>query len=270
MVYAYLGGLGALREIPNPQPAVAVEMARGGSERTTLGGRRVVQRSPRAPRSWSLSLLASSSPGQVAYLAACASGAVAGPLFLHLGEAAQTNLLPASVAAPGAMGLTTLGVVGAPVGVVLPLVGLVQSSSAVQPSVVGVWSATIPVRPGVALTLSAWASAAGAAVAWRTVNSAGAQVATGTVNAAAALGGFRGSSTFTPAATVVGVQVRLPAGALRVSGLRLTEGAHASEWLPGHGVPQVVVDDPSQTLQLVMAGRVASDYSVTIREVGGV
>lgn len=264
----FLGPLGTLREIPCPQVGRTVESARGGSERVTLGGRRVVQRSARAARSWSLELGSWSSPAQVAYLAACASGAVVGPLFLHLGEAASTNLLPASVAAPGAMGLTTLGAVGAPVGVVLPLVGLVQSSSAVQPAAVGAWSATIPVRSSVALTLSAWASAAGAAVAWRTVNAAGTQVATGTVTAAALSGGFRGSSTFTPAATVVGVQVRLPAGALRVGGLRLTEGAHASEWLPGHGVPQVVVDDPSQTLQLVMAGRVASDYSVMIREVG--
>ena len=203
MVYAYLGPLGALREIPRPQPSVRVEVARGSAERFTLGGRRVVQRSARAARSWELSLLERSSPEQVAYLAACASGAVAGPLFLHLGEAAQTNLLPTSIAAPGAMGLTTLGAVGAAVGVVLPLVGLVQSTSATQPAVVGAWSATIPVRPSVALTLSAWASAAGAAVAWRTVNGAGAQVATGTVTTAALSGGFRGSSAFTPASTVV-------------------------------------------------------------------
>lgn len=268
MVYAYLGPLGALREVPRPRPSVRAEVARGGSERFTLGGRRVVQRSARAARSWELSLLEWSSPEQVAYLAACASGAVAGPLFLHLGEAAQTNLLPAPLAAPGAMGLTSLGAVGVPVGVALPLVGLVQSSAAVQPAVVGAWSATIPVRPAVALTLSAWASAAGAAVAWRTVNAAGAQVATGTVTAAASAGGFRGSSAFTPSSTAVGVQVRLPAGVLRVGGLRLTEGPHASEWLPGHGVPQVVIDDPAQTLQLVMPGRVLSDYSVTIREVG--
>ena len=39
-------------------------------------------------------------------------------------------------------------------------------------------------------------------------------------------------------------------------------------WLPGQGVPQVVVDDPSETLQLVTAGRIAADYSITLREVG--
>lgn len=264
----FLGPLGALREIPCPKVGRTVETSRGGSERVALGGVRVVQKSARAPRTWALELGSWSAPEQVAYLAACASGVVPGPLFLHLGEAAQTNMLPASFAAPGSMGLTSLGAVGATVGVVLPLVGLVQSTSATQPAVVGAWSSTIPVRPSVALTLSAWASAAGAAVAWRTVNAAGAQVATGTVTAAALSGGFRGSSAFTPASTVVGIQIRLPAGALRVGGLRLTEGAHTSEWLPGHGVPQVVVDDPSQALQLVMTGRVLSDYSVTIREVG--
>lgn len=268
MSWALVGPLGALREIPCPQRDLAVESVRGGSERTVLGGRRVVQRSARRARSWGLVLSARSAPSVAAYLAACASGAVRGPLYLYTADAAQTNLLLADLAAPGAMGLTAFGPVGATVGVVLPLVGLVQSTSATQPAVVGAWSATIPVRPSVALTLSAWASAAGAAVAWRTVNAAGAQVATGTVTAAALSGGFRGSSAFTPASTAVGVQVRLPAGALRVGGLRLTEGAHASEWLPGHGVPQVVVDDPAQSLQLVMAGRVLSDYSVTIREVG--
>lgn len=263
-----LGALGSLREIPCPRAGRSVETLRGGSERVTLGGRRVVQKAARAPRTWSLELGSWAPPEQVAYLAACASGAIPGPLFLHLGEAASTNLLPATIAAPGALGVTALGPVGATVGVVLPLVGLVQSTAATQAAAAGAWSATLPVRPSVALTLSAWASAAGAAVAWRTVNAAGAQVATGTVTAAAASGGFRGSSAFTPSSTAVGVQVRLPAGALRVGGLRLTEGPHAAEWLPGHGVPQVVIDDPAQTLQLVMPGRVLSDYSVTIREVG--
>lgn len=54
-------------------------------------------------------------------------------------------------------------------------------------------------------------------------------------------------------------------------GLFLLGSAPAVEpdltWLPGRGVPQVVIDDPQEVLQMVTAGEVRSDYTVTIREV---
>ena len=261
-----LGPLGGLREVPLVQRGVSVQASRGESSFVTLGGRAVIQRSSRAPRSWAMSLGQWREPADVAYLTACADGSIPGSLYLHTQDAALTNLLPSDVAAPCRTGTVALGsVAGAvPVGMAG---GAVPSSGVVQQATAGAWSATIPVRQ-VAHTLSAWASAAGSALTWRTVNAAGAQAATGTLTGAAVSGGFRASTTFTPGATAVGVQVRIPAGSLVVGGLRLTEGAHDPVWLPGVGVPQVVVSDPQQTIQLATATEVRSDYTITIREVG--
>lgn len=259
-----VGPLGGLREVESfPDRKVTTE--RPEASFVTLGGRRVIQRSARAARSWEQSWRLSSA-SDVAYLTACADGSIPGPLYLHTQDAALTNLLPSDVAAPGRMGTVALGSVAGtvPVGMaegVVPMSGVVQQASA------GAWSPIIPVRQ-VSHTLSAWASAAGSALSWRTVNAAGAQVATGMLTAAAVTGGFRASATFTPGATAAGVQVCTPAGSLVVGGLRLTEGAHDPVWLPGVGVPQVVVGDPQQTLQLATATEVRSDYTVTLREVG--
>lgn len=259
-----VGPLGGLREVESfPERKVSVE--RGGASFVTLGGRRVVQRSARVAREWEQSWRLVP-PADVAYLAACAEGAIPGPLYLHTQDAALTNLLPSDVAAPCRMGTVALGSVAGVVAVGMSG-GAVPSSGVVQQAAVGAWSATIPVRQ-VSHALSAWASAAGPALTWRAVTAAGAQVATGTLTAAAVSGGFRAATTFTPGATAVGVQVRTPAGSLVVGGLRLTEGAHDPVWLPGEGVPQVVVDDPSRTLQLATATEVRSDYTITIREVG--
>lgn len=261
-----LGPLGGLREVPLVQRGVSVQSSRGGAPFVTLGGRRMIQRSPRLQRDWSVSLGQWREPADVAYLTACADGSIPGPLYLHTQDAALSNLLPSDVAAPCRMGTVALGSVAGAVAVSMAE-GAVPSSGVVQQATAGAWSATIPVRQ-VAHTLSAWASAAGAALSWRTATVAGAQVATGTLTAAAVSGGFRASTTFTPGATAVGVQVRIPAGSLVVGGLRLTEGAHDPVWLPGEGVPQVVVDDPSRTLQLATATEARSDYMFTIREVG--
>ena len=261
-----LGPLGGLREVPLVQRGVSVQSSRSESAFVTLGGRRAIQRSAHAARDWSMSLGQWRTPADVAYLTACADGSILGPLYLHTQDAALSNLLPSDVAAPCRMGTVALGSVAGTVSVGMSG-GAVPMSGVVQQASVGAWSAIVPIRQ-VSHTLSAWASAAGAAVEWQTVTAAGVQVATGTVTAAAVTGGFRGSATFTPGATAVGVQVRIPAGSLVVGCLRLTEGAHDPVWLPGVGVPQVVVGDPQQTLQLVTATEVRSDYTVTIREVG--
>lgn len=222
-----LGPLGGLREVPLVQRGVSVQSSRSESTFVTLGGRRAVQRSARAARDWSMSLGQWRTPADVAYLTACADGSVPGPLYLHTQDAALTNLLPSDVAAPCRMGTTALGSVAGTVAVGMAD-GAVPMSGVVQQAAAGAWSAVVPVRQ-VSHVLSAWASAAGAAVEWRTVTAAGVQVATGTVTAAAVTGGFRGAVTLTPGATVAGVQVRLAAGSRTVGGLRLAEGVQRSD-----------------------------------------
>lgn len=271
-----IGPLGGLREVVS-FPEVPVEIERAGSPWTTLGGRRVAQRAPRPLRSWSMDYRLID-PADVAYLTALASGAIPGPLYLYTDAAAQTNLLPADVASPGQMGVSGLLTPEGshpPRGRVQVLMGGVLASlvgvSADQ-TLAGVWSSTLPLPLG-SYRLSGWATSAGSVVQWRTVDASGAQVATSTVTASSSSGSFRGESTVTLSGAAVGLQLRLVAHAdpaRRVGGFRLTAGSTAQslDWLPGQGVPEVVVDDLSETLQLVTAGRVAADYSVTIREVG--
>jgi len=267
-----LGPLGGLREIVT-FPEVPVAPDRPSSEWRTMSGRRIVQRAPRPLRSWSMDYRLID-PADLAYLSALATGAVPGPHYLYTEAAAQTNLLPADVAAPGAMGVSGLkGAGGAAlaVGTVLaPVQGALVSVAAVTgQAAAGDWSQTVPLPLG-SYSLACWASATGNVLAWRSVDAAGAQVSTGTLSAAASAGAFRAPGAVTVSGAAVGVQLRVPpAAGRRVGAVRRIAGAalpHA--WLPGQGVPPVVVDDPSGTLQLVTADRVAADYSITLREVG--
>lgn len=270
-----LGPLGNLRPIPRlVQRGSLVTHERPGNSWTTLNGRVVVQRAPRAARTWSLDLGQWRDPSDLAYLTALATGAIPGPHYLYTEAAAQTNLLPADIAAPGAMGVSGLkgaGGVALAVGTVLaPVQGALVSVAAVTGRAdTGDWSQTVPLPLG-SYRLACWASSTSNVLAWRSVDAAGAQVSMGTLSATSWAGAFRATGAVTVSGAAVGVQLRVPAAfGRRVGAVRLIAGTTTPDaWLPGQGVPQVVVDDPSETLQLVTAGRIASDYSVTIREVG--
>lgn len=267
-----LGPLGGLREIPS-EPTLQVTAERPSSSWVTLGARRVVQRAARAPRTWEFPLT-HCSPADLAYLRALAEGAAPGPIYLYAEAAARTNLLPADIAAPGAMGVSGLrGAGGAAlaVGTVLaPIQGALVSVAAVTgQAAAGDWSQTVPLPLG-SYSLVCWASGTGDVLAWRSVDASGAQVSTGTLSAASSAGAFRATGSVSVSGGAVGVQVRVPSAAgRRVGAVRLIAGTTAPDsWVPGQGVPQVVVDDPAETLQLVTADRVAADYSITLREVG--
>lgn len=222
MTAFYLGPLGRLRPLDLVQRGASAQADRASSSFVTLGGRRFIQRAPAGPRDWSLSLGARRDASLVAHLAACASGALPGPLFLYTGDAARTNLLPADVAAPGRAGSTALGSVAGSVAVGMPS-GVESLTGVVQQATAGAWSASVPLLPDTAYVLSGWSSAAGAAVEWRTVSAGGVPVASGTLATAAVDGGFYGAVEVA-SGTAAGVQVRLAAGSRTVGGLRLVEG----------------------------------------------
>lgn len=270
MTWAKLGPLGYLQDIPSPRPTTTLSTQRAGDELVTRDGVRHIQRASRAPRSWDLEVPLRSA-AQVAFLVACAQGAVIGPLYLHTEEAARTNMLPPHLAAPCSGTDVSLG----PRSTSPVLVDGVPSVGVASAATAGVWSRTIPVRTSVALTLTARAASATSmatgttVLEWRTVNLADATVVTGTVKTTAAGTSALATSTITPSATAVGLQVRVAAGVGRTVGaLRLTEGAHAAPWVPGAGGAMVAVDDPQQTLVTLDPGFVRSNYFVTLREVG--
>jgi len=272
-----LGPLGDLREVRGVQRGVQVARARASNEFTSLNGHRYIQRGPRGPRSWEVNLGQWLSPEQVAYITALADGTIPGPHYLYSQDAADANLLAVDVASPGAMGVSGLlgpgggdparGRVPALVGGVLT--SLVGVNGA--PDLEGERTLILPLPPG-EYRLSAWSTAAGVALAWYTVTADYSPVDQGTVTTAAHGGGFRGQSSITIGGGAVGLSVALPAmpdPSVYVGALRLTAGStQSTDWLPGRGVPEVVVDDPGETLQLLAAGEVRSDYTVTLREVG--
>jgi len=284
-----LGPLGALRDIPS-YPEVSVSVERPGNTLTSLGGKRYAQRAPQGKRSWSLSMRYMT-PADLAYLTALATGAIPGPLYLYTDAAAQTNLLPADIAAPGLMGASGLSLPNGsrpPRGRIAAYIGTTTLDAAnvtlgvsCDPSVDGQWSAPIPVRPTAAgYRISCWSTAAAESLLVSALDRFGGRTTAGSVTTASAgmsidgLAGFRGETALTMGGgSTVAFSFALPSNAdpaFRVGALRLTEGTAAQDgaWLPGHGVPEVVIDDPEQTLQLVTATRVASNYSITLREVG--
>ena len=259
-----LGPIGALREIPAVvQAGTAVVPDRPSSEWRTMSGRRIVQRAPRAMRTWSLDLGQWRAPADVAYLTALAAGAIPGPHYLYTEVAARTNLLPTDLAAPGQMGTTALAPVSTTlVPVDIPGASAVPMASANR-AALG-FSPRIPVLPSTQYTLSCWSTGTGSALYARMFSTSG----TVGSDQHVASGSGRRSVTFTTPSNAASLSLRAQ-GTGAISGLRLTEGASQDAvWLPGQGVPQVVVDDPAETLQLVTAAHIAADYSITLREVG--
>src|SRR5690606_38982682 len=120
--------------------------------------------------------------------------------------------------------------------------------------------------------LSVWATAAEEALRWQTVEADGSTVASGAITPSATSGGFHRQTSITVSGDAVGIELSLPDNAspeFRVGALRLTAGtSQTTDWLSGEGVPEVVIDDPQRVLQLVTSSRIASDYTVTLREVG--
>lgn len=274
MLWAQLGPLGSMVDLPDVAP-VQISAERPSSELITLGSRRYVDRAGRAPRAWAISTTWLQ-PEAAAFLAACAQNAVPGPLHLLTSDAAAANLLPPHLAAPGSDGDTGWGALGsAPAAVVVPGVGPLRGVAA-PPAMNGPWSQTIAVRPSVGLALTCWGASDStitpgqALLTWRTVNAGGAQLASGAVTATSTGTTVRASATFTPSSTAVGVQVQLQAVITgTVTALRLTEGAPpATPWAAGAGGARVIVEDPTQTLNLVRAGTSYSDYAWVLKEVG--
>ncbi|WP_029289140.1 hypothetical protein [Cellulomonas sp. HZM] len=273
MLWAQLGPIGYLQDLPDVAP-VQVASDRATSELVTLGGLRYVQTAPRAPRTWSVPMTFLS-PAQVAFLHACAQGAVPGDLYLLTSDAAAANLLPPHLAAPGAGKDTTLGPVstsptsGVPVPGTGPMIGVATAASA------GPWSPTVPLRSSAAHFLSCWVLSgtsmpAGSVIAqYQVVTGGGAVLATGNIVAATTGTLVRATASFTTGATAGGVQLATAATAGRtITALRLTEGTPSgTEWAAGAGAAKVVVDDPAQTLNLVRGSTVLSDYQWTLREV---
>lgn len=216
------------------QIGATIEADRLSSELVTSGGTRFVQRAPKAPRTWNVSL--TDNPTTWRWLAHAAK--VAGDYRLYDVAAAKINLLPAELCTGAAAGITT------------------NDGVSLGTLAAGAVATATPLR-NTLYTLSGWTTAAaGATIA--TYN-----IGAGNVNivAPAGAGSRYWTVTFTPAdgATFTYTQTT----AANTTALRLSEGARTDTtavtdlgYLAGERTPtQVSVKDPSRVLHLVASGR---------------
>lgn len=269
--WAYLGPIGALREIPNPGPGVQVTTNRVTSEMPLLGGGVEYQLAPRGPREWAIEHTWLDA-AQAGFLKACAQGAVPGPLHLLTADAAVTNMLAPHLAAPGMGGDDTLGPRSSRRVLVdgVPMVG-VELAAGFD---ITAWSDPFAIRPGVPLALSMRATSATSIAtykAWAVLelfDAAGVSVDHIDVGNPAAGLQVSGYKLETPPSTAVSARLGLAAdvAGVTIGALRLTEGAHSGPWQPGAGGARVIVREDSQTLQAVWDSRPRSDYAFTLRE----
>lgn len=96
-----IGPYGGLVEVRSARAPMKTTPARAGSEATTLGGNRMVQRAPRSTRSWVWDYTAADTP-DISRLLALEEGAYGpGPYRWYDPLAARLNMLPEYVAACG-------------------------------------------------------------------------------------------------------------------------------------------------------------------------
>jgi hypothetical protein len=253
-----LGQMGSLATIPGVQRSVTVSSERSSREDVTLGGTRVVQVAPRAPRSWSITLSPWTTPATVALLEAAAQGLL-GEVWLLDVAAARANMLPPE----GTAGTSGTAIVVPGFGAMFP----VPYSTVI----------TLPVLPSTNYRFSAFSSIATTLTfaTIRTYTAAGGLVATSSWQSVAGTGVREHPKVVTTGSTVAYLTITMavstyPATALRVA--QATTGstfADAGGFLPGRGTPcRVRVDDPQQVLQQVVAGHGRSDFTIELREVG--
>src|SRR5690606_17028840 len=149
------------------------------------------------------------------YLTALADGSIPGPVYLYTDAAAQSNLLPVDIAAPGAMGVSGLRLPGGGdpargrvsaliAGTLTPVVGV-----SCDPETTGTWTDVLPLPLG-DYRLSVWATAAEEAIRWRTAKADGSTVASGTITPSATSGAFRGQASISVSGDAAGIRLALP------------------------------------------------------------
>ena len=236
----YLGPLGDLRLVPS-FPELAITPEREINVFKALSGKKILQASPRAHRTWEWELPYTDAT-EAEWLNELSGLGVVGPYYLYTSAAAVENLAPQQLQVGGS-------------GAVAGRRILTTGDSGVTQSRV------IPVKPSTAYTLSTITNGTGT-LTRRLINAAGTQLSTAAL--AAGTSGTRVSVNFTTTADTAGITLTPTPG---IGQIRLTEGTHTG-FMPGDGAPEVYVSPLERTAQIVQSGTVLSAFRARVEEVG--
>lgn len=233
------GPLGAMTDLV-VAPAVAVVNGRELKTTTTSRGVRWAQRARRNPRTWTVSR-PWRDPAWARLLSLAAHG-VGGDMWLYDRACARQNMLPATASVGTGASITTTD---GPLGSVT-------------------WTTQqVGVIPGRTYTISGWSGVSGTRTLtgqWRTKS--------GTLLGSVTLTGVSGLGSVTATAPVDAAYILLS----RVgswTGVRVHEGVADGGFFLTEGTPsRVAVADPQRTYQMITDDATATDYEVTIMEVG--
>ena len=263
--WPFIGSLGRLVEVPFTA-SESVSRANRYSERFTVEGRRRVQASPSAPRSWSVDV-SGASASELSGLYDFASGAWGNGPFLWVSVDAQVgNVLTPRQSIFADRESSSNFVSGGPVldsdGVWAP-VSLVCS---VASGWVPVWR-SIPVIPGRAVTFSADVSGDDPRLVVSARESSGGQLSSASAEGS---GGAmqRVSVTIVPPEGAVSVWAGVHSSVTRLVRPQVTWTEGAVPYASGRGCVAAVVDGLSEDLLVVTRRGPISSVSFTVLEVG--
>ena len=240
------------------------------SFQTTLEGRVKAQVRPGGRRVWDLRLPSTSTPSEIATLAAFANGAWGpGPFWFVSADAPVVNLLsPGAASSDLAHILFNAGAQGGPWETPF---GFAARSITNPSSATLYWDTLVPVLPGQPVTGSAVVQGANARAGLFFYNSAGAWVATTHGARVSGSDPQRASVSGVVPEGAVSVRLFVSAEVTRASLPAITWTAQPFEWGDGQGCEKAVVlggqRDLIQALDNPNYGRFA-DYSFTVQEVG--
>jgi hypothetical protein len=242
----------------------SVSSSRAASYRTTLGGRLRAQVSPQVLREWKCEL-SLATPEEARHLKALTAGVFGlGPFAWVPVQATTTNVMTLGASMPGPTHRSWSGA-GDPAGAwQVPGLGLVRHSVIADNNLVTLAEGT-PVVPGMPLTGAVWINGPG--VVWvQTVDANGAIVdnvstrVTGTepVRVSATIPAVSASAVSARVRVTEAMQVGLPA---------LAWSAELSDWAPGGGSSQVVVEGFDADLAHIDAHQgLMENISFTVKE----
>ena len=239
---AYLGPVGSMQMFGHMRGQASVASSRATSYKTTLGGRLRAQVSPQVLREWQCSM-PFATPDEARHLKALTSGVFGlGPFAWVPVQATTTNVMSLGASMPGPTHGSWSGA-GDPAGAwQVPGLGLVRHSVIADNNLVTLAEGT-PVVPGMPVTGGAWtAGDANTRVVLQLLDNAGSIIASALSPTSPSATPTRALATI-PAAPQTAATARIVvSGAMQVGLPSISWAAELSEWAPGGGSKQVVIE----------------------------
>ncbi|NED96442.1 hypothetical protein G1H11_14120 [Phytoactinopolyspora alkaliphila] len=264
MTTVWIGPAGAMREVRSPAP-MQVSYGRHHHVSRLLSGTHTIQIPPGAPRRWSWEM-SWATREELAYLTELEAGLHGGEYYWYDPMALESNMLSAAASMPGTEPQLGWSPIDGASSAVVAAPGVLEVDGTA-------WSSLVPLLPGRTYTAAVENVDASASVDLMLARLDAAGDVIQVDGPASASAGQRAVLTVTVPESTNGASQQLmllsPTAPCLVSRPQLTETDSAVDWLPGMGIPRVVVSGVSEIYQMAVAGLpTRSDWSAQLIEVG--